>query len=249
MTIHAFCRWARYLCFLLFVLMGCQNVNEFEPTEQVVLLHGLGRSGSAMYLLGKRINEAGYQTHIIEYDSLKKSPDLIIKAVGQEIDERCRDNGLTVHFVGHSLGGLIIRAYLDQKPINHLGRVVLLGTPNQGSELVDKFGEEWLLRITGPTVRELGTDEDSFPNRIGAPYYPIGIIAGTSSSNPLTSRSLPGPDDGLVSVESTKLEGMTDFIEVDTSHSRLRYNETAAREVVYFLKHGRFSYSTAATVP
>ena len=83
MTIHAFCRWTRYLCFLLFVLMGCQNVNEFEPTEQVVLLHGLGRSGSAMYLLGKRINEAGYQTHIIEYDSLKKSPDLIIKAVGQ----------------------------------------------------------------------------------------------------------------------------------------------------------------------
>jgi len=229
--------------------MGCRNVDEFEPTEQVVLLHGLGRSGRAMYLLRKRIGEAGFITHSVSYDSLKESPDLILEQVGLEIGECCKDNGLTVHFVGHSLGGLIIRAYLDQRPLDNLGRVVLLGTPNQGSKLVDKYGEEWLLRIMGPTVRELGTGEGSFPNRIGAPYYPIGIIAGTSSSNPLTSESLPGPDDGLISVESTKLEGMTDFLQVDTSHSRLRYNETVAKEVVHFLKHGRFSHTTTHTAP
>jgi hypothetical protein len=143
----------------------------------------------------------------------------------------------------------MIRAYLDKRPLDNLGRVVLLGTPNQGNELVDKYSEEWLLMIMGPTARELGTGEDSFPNRIGAPYYPVGIIAGTSSSNPLTSEALPGPDDGVVSVESTKLEGMTDYIEVDTSHSRLRSDEIVAGEVVHFLKYERFSPSRGDTNP
>ena len=126
-------------------------------------------------------------------------------------------------------------------PLKNLGRVVLLGTPSQGSELVDIYGDSWLIKILGPTARVLGTDEDSFPNRNGPPYYPLGIIAGTSSFNPITDDHLPGPDDGLVSVRSTKIDGMTDFLLVDTSHSMLRYNQTVARETIHFLKNGRFS--------
>ena len=227
---------------ILLILMGsCSFYNSPDAQEQVVLLHGFGRQGNAMFLLQKRLRGAGYKAHSIEYASLQEPPDVILEKVAVQIELCCRDDRRPVHFVGHSLGGLIIRAYLDEKPLENLGRVVLLGTPNQGSELVDIYGDSWLIKILGPTARVLGTHEDSFPNRIGPPYYPLGIIAGTSSINPITDDDLPGPDDGLVSVESTKIDGMTDFLLVDTSHSMLRYNQTVARETIHFLKNGRFS--------
>jgi hypothetical protein len=141
-----------------------------------------------------------------------------------------------------------VRAYLDKRPLENLGRVVLLGTPSQGSELVDIYGDSWLFRVLGPTAGVLGTDEDSFPNSIGPPYYPLGIIAGTSGFS-ITDDHLPGPDDGLVSVKSTKIDGMADFLLVDTSHSMMRYNQTVARETIHFLKNGSFSPEPASYSP
>jgi len=229
-----------FIAFILLATGGCSYHHNPDAPEQVVLLHGFGRKGNAMFLLQKRLRNAGYKAHSIEYASLQESPDVILEKVAEQIALCCRDDRRPVHFVGHSLGGLIIRAYLDQNPLKNLGRVVLLGTPSQGSELVDIYGDRWLFKMLGPTARVLGTDEDSFPNRIGPPYYPLGIIAGTSSLT-ITDKHLPGPDDGLVSVISTKIDGMTDFLLVDTSHSMLRYNETAARETIHFLKNGHFS--------
>ena len=226
---------------LLIIIGSCLLPNKPDAQEQVVLLHGFGRQGNAMFLLQKRIREAGFTAHSIEYASLQEPPDVILEKVAVQIELCCRDDRRPVHFVGHSLGGLIIRAYLDEKPLENLGRVVLLGTPNQGSELVDIYDDSWLIKILGPTARVLGTDDNSFPSRIGPPYYPLGIIAGTAGINPLTKDHLPGPDDGLVSVKSTKIDGMTDFLTVDTGHSMLRYNETVARETIHFLKKGRFS--------
>jgi len=237
------------LGFLLILAGGCSLQNQHDSTEQVVLLHGLGRTGTAMFLLQKRIRDAGFATHSIEYASLQEPPDVILEKVSEQIKLCCQEDSRPVHFVAHSLGGLIVRAYLDQKPLENLGRVVLLGTPNQGSELVDIYGDSWLFKIIGPTARLLGTDDNSFPNRIGPPYYPLGIIAGTSSFNPITDDHLPGPDDGLVSVRSTKIDGMTDFLLVDTSHSMMRYNEAVANETIHFLKKGRFSQSPPDSNP
>ena len=234
---------------LVLMVGGCSPPNKHDAAEQVILLHGLGRQGSAMFLLQKRIRDAGYEAHSIEYESLQEPPEVILEKVGGQIALLCRDDSRPVHFVAHSLGGLIIRAYLDQRPSINLGRVVLLGTPSQGSELVDIYGDSWLFKIIGPTARLLGTDDNSFPNRIGPPYYPLGIIAGTSSFNPITDDHLPGPDDGLVSVRSTKIDGMTDFLLVDTSHSMMRYNEAVANETIHFLKKGRFSQSPPDSNP
>ena len=236
------------LSLLVVTIGGCSLPNKQDAAEQVVLLHGLGRKGSAMFLLQKRIREAGYEVHSIEYASLQEPPEVILEKVGEQIERYCRNDSRPVHFVGHSLGGLIVRAYLDQKPSINLGRVVLLGTPSQGSELVDIYGDSWLFKIMGPTARLLGTDEDSFPNQIGPPYYPLGIIAGTSSFT-ITDGNLPGADDGVVSVKSTKIDGMTDFLLVDTSHSMMRYNERVARETIHFLKEGHFSQSPADSNP
>jgi pimeloyl-ACP methyl ester carboxylesterase len=237
------------LSLLVITMGGCSLQSKPDAAEQVILLHGLGRSSNAMFLLQKRIRDAGYEAHSIEYESLQEPPEIILEKVGEQIALLCRDDSRPVHFVAHSLGGLIIRAYLDQRPAINLGRVVLLGTPSQGSELVDIYGDTWLFKVLGPTAHELGTDDDSFPNRIGPPFYPLGIIAGTSSFNPITDDHLPGADDGVVSVKSTKIDGMTDFMMVATSHSMMRYNETVANETIHFLKKGRFSQSSTTSNP
>jgi pimeloyl-ACP methyl ester carboxylesterase len=237
-----------FISLIMLAASGCSIHNNPDSTEQVILLHGLGRKGHAMFLLQKRIREAGYEAHSIEYASLQEPPEVLLEKVAEQIELCCRDDSRPVHFVGHSLGGLIVRAYLDKRPLENLGRVVLLGTPSQGSELVDIYGDSWLFRVLGPTAGVLGTDEDSFPNSIGPPYYPLGIIAGTSGFS-ITDDHLPGPDDGLVSVKSTKIDGMADFLLVDTSHSMMRYNQTVARETIHFLKNGSFSPEPASYSP
>jgi len=214
--------------------------------DMVVLLHGLGRSSWAMWLLAKRLRDAGFLVERVGYSSLLQSPDEIIAEVSRQIGACCADQGFRLHFVGHSLGGLVIRAFLQGHRIEHLGRVVLIGTPNQGSVLVDRFQDHCLLELLGPSIGALGTDSDGLPSRLGAPDYPVGVIAGRVE-RPVDGPLLPGDDDGLVAVESTKLDGMTDFIVVDSGHSALRYDSRVAMQVISFLRHGRFDHSGPAT--
>ena len=141
----------------------------------------------------------------------------------------------------HSLGGVLVRAYLaDRHPAN-LGRVVMLAPPNHGSELVDAFAEWTLLRaILGPTAAELGTGPGSLPNRLPKPSFEVGVLAGTRSLSPLGAYVVPGEDDGTVSVASTRLEGMADFALVDASHTFIMRSPEAGAQVVEFLRPGRF---------
>ena len=145
-----------------------------------------------------------------------------------------------MHFVGQSLGGLMNRAYLQDNKVEKLGRVVLIGTPNQGTLVVDYYRDRWWMKMLGPMTNALGTDSESFPNTLKDPYYPVGVIAGVTES-PVQEKALPGKDDGLVAVGSTKLEGMSDFVMVETGHSMMRYNEEVALQAIHFLQHERFS--------
>ncbi|MES9973889.1 MAG: alpha/beta hydrolase [Candidatus Thiodiazotropha sp.] len=212
-----------------------------ETTNQdiVVLLHGLGRSNTAMWLLAARIGNAGYQVEQVGYSSLNKAPEEIIGNISQQIDACCAEQDRTVHFVGHSLGGLLIRAYLQENKLEYLGRVVLVGTPNQGTEIVDNMRDNCLMQLLGPTANALGTDDTSLPKQLEPPYYPVGVIAGYYDSDS-NDDLLPGRDDGLVPVESTKLEGMTDFIEIESGHSMMRYSKDVAKQVIAFLNNGKF---------
>lgn len=206
----------------------------------VVLLHRLGRSRSAMWLLAACLEEAGFRVERIGYSSLRRSPEEIIGDITRQIDACCTDGSHEVRFVGHSLGGLLIRAYLQENRVERLGSVVLVGTPNHGTGVVDKFRDNCLFSLLGPTTAALGTDADGLPNRLSRPYYPVGIVAGINQSE-WNDDWLPGPDDGLVPVESTKLPGMADFIEVESSHLMMRYNKEVARQVIAFLRIGRFA--------
>ena len=145
-----------------------------------------------------------------------------------------------MHFVGHSLGGLVIRAYLAERQVQNLGRVVLLGTPNKGTQLVDRYGDKWWFKLLGPNARALGTGNGSLPDLLPAPDYPVGVIAGTRKGFD-NDHILPGPDDGLVTVASTRLKGMADFIVLETGHSAMRYSKPVAEQTVRFLRTGQFS--------
>ncbi len=230
------------------MLLTCQTgaAGQDLPSEQasdrevVVLLHGLARNNMSMWLLAHRLEEAGFHVERIGYSSLKASPLEILEEVSSQIDTCCSSHHETVHYVGHSLGGLLIRAYLQERRPDNLGRVVLMGTPNQGTPIVDRFRDHWWMKLLGPTTNALGTDSESFPNSLEPPWYPVGVIAGVANRGN-NDPWLPGADDGLVTVEATRLEGMSDFIVIRTGHTFMRYDRDVARQTINFLNEGEFS--------
>jgi pimeloyl-ACP methyl ester carboxylesterase len=208
--------------------------------DRVVLLHGLGRSHWSMMPLENRLEDAGYEVANVGYPSRDLDPDGLVAYVESAVAECCMD-AARLHFVTHSLGGILVRGYLaKQRPAN-LGRVVMLAPPNRGSELVDELGDwplfSWIL---GPTAVQLGTSSDSFPNRLPPVEFDLGVIAGTESLNPIGSVILPEGNDGTVSVASTRVEGMRDFVAVPASHTFIMWSEDAGDQVVTFLENGRF---------
>jgi triacylglycerol lipase len=209
--------------------------------EDVVLLHGLGRSARVMRPLARQLAAAGYRVHNLEYPSTREGPDALVELLHGEIS-RCCAWSSRVHFVTHSLGGVMVRAYLAEHPMPQLGRVVMLGPPNHGSEYVDIAGDWRLFRaVLGPTAAQLGTAPTSLPNRLPGADFELGVIAGTGSINPLGGAVIPGVSDGTVSVASTRLDGMRDFIEVPVSHTFIMRNPEVARQTIEFLRAGHFA--------
>jgi pimeloyl-ACP methyl ester carboxylesterase len=207
--------------------------------DTVVVLHGLGRNKSSMWLLADRIEAAGFSVERVGYKSLKDEPAEILANVRNTINACCAQRERPVHFVGHSLGGLLVRAYLADKPVKNLGRVVLIGSPSQGTPVVDSYQDHWWMKLAGPTANALGTGNTSFPKSLPPPDYALGVIAG-KVERVIDFPSIPGDDDGLVPVESTRVEGMKDFVVVKAGHAMLRYNELAAEQAIAFLKFGQF---------
>lgn len=215
--------------------------SSIKANECVILLHGLARTDQSMSKMAKKLSVAGYQTVNQNYESTKHSIEkLSTDAISQALIS-C-GNAERVHFVTHSLGGILVRYYLQSSYIKKLGRVVMLGPPNQGSEVVDKLakmpGFEW---FNGPAGMQLGTDAGSMPRHLGPVKFDLGVIAGTRSVNLILSKYLPNPDDGKVSVASTKVKGMRHHISLPVTHTFMMRNKTVINQVLYYLHHGRFN--------
>lgn len=210
--------------------------------EYVVLLHGLARSDGSMKRMQEALIEQGYGTCNIDYPSRKHSIETLAhEHVLPEILRLLPGKNVKISFVAHSLGGIIVRELLRKHRFENLNAVVMLSPPNQGSEVVDAMGDWWLFEwINGPAGKELGTDEDSMPNKLGAPDYKLGIITGNATINPILSLMIPGEDDGKVSVESARLEGMSDFLVVPVSHPFIMKDEEVIRQVLHFLEFHHF---------
>lgn len=211
-----------------------------SQAETVILLHGLLRSDRSMHKLEKALRKHGYSVRNISYGSTRKNIEaLATEAIGPAL-EKC-PAGHRVHFVTHSMGGILVRQYLRHHDIDNLGRVVMLGPPNKGSEVVDKMRDfPGFYFIHGAAGLELGTGATSVPNRLGQADFDLGIIAGTRSVDFIMSRMIPGTNDGRVSVENTKLEGMRDHLEMEVTHTFMMRNRKVIDQVIHYLETGKF---------
>jgi len=221
--------------------------SDARGVEDVVLLHGLGRTDRAMRPLADALTRAGYRVHNLAYPSLAEEPEQLVAIAAQQIDACCA-RAERLHFVTHSLGGLIARAVLAQAPRANLGRVVMLAPPNSGSECADLVRESSVSSVERvPAIAALGTDPAGFARSLPPPSYPVGVIAGTRTVNPLDPLLIAGPGDGAVSVASAQLAGMRDFVTVDATHSSIRRRADVHAQVIAFLRTGAFARAPTAT--
>lgn len=229
--------------YLLFMLAFATNCG---ARDGVVLLHGLCRSDTSMKKMEAALLKSGFYVENMSYPSRVASVEKLSDGVMKRVMEnkelgKCRQ----IHFVTHSMGGILVRSYLQRHDFPKLGRVVMLGPPNQGSEVVDKIGGWWSFRkLNGPAGNELGTDTNSTPNRLGPVDFELGVIAGDRSINWINSCMIKEKDDGKVSVERTKVEGMKDHIVIHATHPYLMKNRDVIENTIRFLRTGAFSETT-----
>ena len=216
------------------------------PSECVVLIHGMGRSSRAMKSMQEKLVYEGYETVNLGYASTKKNIQSIAREDYPAAVGRCQQfHPKSIHFVTHSLGGIVLRqAFTNKKPEN-LGRVVMLSPPNQGSKLVDKIKDWSLFRwIAGPAGKQLVTGKKGLPAQLGKADFPVGIITGNSHAffDSWFSSIIPGADDGKVSIASAQLEGMKDFLVTGDTHPFIMNSPYVQEETVYFLRHEKFRH-------
>jgi len=241
----------RTVVLLAALSLGCAGSAAQAPpeAETVVLLHGLARTSRSMEPLETRLTEAGYRVVNLDYPSRDEPPEDLGDQLRAQLAACCGEEPRPVHFVTHSLGGILVRLLAEKPELLpvEIGRVVMLSPPNQGSEVVDTLGDSaWFEAVMGPTGQELGTEGDSLPNRLGPVSFELGVITGSGSIEPYLSWMIPGEDDGKVAVERAKVEGMKDFLVVPVSHPFIMADETVGDQVASFLRRGRFEHAESS---
>jgi pimeloyl-ACP methyl ester carboxylesterase len=216
-----------------------------DPSEQcVVLLHGLARTERSMEEMGDALLKAGYTVFNIEYPSREKIiEELAMETIPKGIKMCNSINKKQINFVTHSMGGIVLRYYLSREPIPKLGRVVMLSPPNQGSEAADELmGLAVYKWVNGPAGQQLGTGPDGIAARLGPADFTLGIITGNDPGvfDVWFAGMFPGENDGKVSVERAKVEGMTDFLVLPYGHTFIMDEEEVINQTLYFLKYGNF---------
>ncbi len=193
--------------------------------------------------MGLALDDAGFATLNLDYDSRRKPLDALAEDIHPSLDRFAQGLDGAVHLVCHSMGGLLARVYLARHRPARLGRVVMLGTPNGGSEIADRLKNLAPYRAYfGPAGQQLVTRRDAATSGLLPTIdYEAGIIAGNRSVYPITSMALPRPHDGRVSVANTRLDGMADHIVIRTSHPWLVRNREVIAQTIAFLRDGRFS--------
>jgi pimeloyl-ACP methyl ester carboxylesterase len=241
----------RFLLGLGLLVAGLARGATAPEPDCVVLLHGIGMRGYVMKQIESALTDQGYRVVNISYPSREMPFEQL---AGEYLPAQLKAHDVAraprLNFVTHSLGSLIVRKFIhDARPAN-LGRVVMIGPPNHGSTAADEAkGFALLSEFLGENLARLGTGENSIARTLGPADFEVGVIAGEVAINPVFGNVLEGKNDGAVTVESAKLEGMRDFIVVPYSHTVMLWRDEVIQQTVTFLREGKFKHAEPAPTP
>jgi pimeloyl-ACP methyl ester carboxylesterase len=206
--------------------------------ELVVLVHGIWMPGLELWLLQRRLQNQGWPCVRFSYRSVMGTREANLRHLRQFV---AAQPAQTIHFVAHSLGGLLLRWLFHTAPPANAGRLVTLGTPHLGSAAARQLQQRGWTWMLGNSL-ELGLLGDAPP---WPAQYPLGSLAATRpiGVGPLLGLHLERPHDGVVQLEETKLPGASDWLSLRHSHTGLLFSAEVARQTAHFLRQGRFSKS------
>jgi len=217
------------------------RTEKMEPMSgtAVILLHGAIRSSKSLRKMGLELAKDGYTIVPFDYPSTKSEIQASADFLQQVVE---RLDGITrIHFVTHSMGGLVVRSWSGRYGDKRAGRLVMMGVPNLGAKMADHLKANLLFKLLyGQAGQQLGSDPDGFISRLPTPAFEFAVIAGKAGTDRGFNPLVPGDDDGTVAVESTRLPGAADFISVRGGHSFLMFKPAVIEWVRRFLRHGHF---------
>ena len=224
--------------FILFAVLFFTWISPALSTENrcIIMLHGLGRSANSLWIAEQFFTARDYEVHRLAYPSTKKVLDQLGEQIRSEAQGLC---STTPNFLTHSMGGIILRVIKSTHPDFAVARVVMLGPPNHGSEIVDEWGD-WKLfaQLNGPAGARLG--RDGIVTELPNVEFDLGIIAGSRSLNPYYSHLITGSDDGKVSIEATKVARMQDHIVLPVTHTLMMNSGEVLNQALHFFQNGYF---------
>ena len=241
-------------CTIVLLLSGCSKTAilikkpeaESSRGECVILMHGLARTYRSMASMQETLTTAGYHTVNLGYPSTRQDIQTIAEVHFPDALQQCREfTPTSIHFVTHSLGGIVLRQAVKNERPPELGRVVMLSPPNRGSAVTDRLKDWFFYKwLNGPAGQQLSTADDSVPNQLGPVDYPVGIITGDYHFfiDAWFSTIIPGKDDGKVSLERAQVDGMSDFLVVHESHPFIMNSRYVQREALHFIQNGVFKH-------
>ena len=207
--------------------------------DGVLLIHGITRSSKSMAGYRAPLEKAGWQVFPFDYPSTRVDLDASAEYLHQVIESL---EGIErIHIVAHSMGGVVARTYRAKHRDERLHRLVLVGSPQNGAEMADLARDKANVvfkTIFGPAGQQLITDQAGFLAKLPKPDVEFAVIAGGHPPNGINPL-IPGDDDGIVSVASTRLAGAADYLYVESLHLALNRNATAHAATVRFLKTGK----------
>ena len=228
----------KHFIFTLIFFLVCVTPKVILAEEAVILLHGIGNVPLSMKYLESRLEKAGFTVQNLGYPST----DIPIGEAAERVRRKVLTLGpdVTIHFVAHSMGNIVVRSMLGEE-LPNLGRMVMIAPPNQGSLAAQRLRDldmyQW---IFGPAGQQLPADRKEFFDSLPVPPCQFGIIAGGRGTEKGYNPLLPGDNDGTVRVEETLLPGAADFILINSTHTLILFDKDTALQTVHFLKFGKF---------